>query len=423
MHLTLGSFKGLRFAGTLILLSAAAAVGLLYWNSVAARHQYLTSRNFRLLTVLSTQVQRTIEVQARIVQGLVPDRARADIQSHQPRSFEEALRSLATLQQAEIVTAPAAGAFAAAATARYRLETESGRTWVRVAVFPDKTAGVPLLDVRLRAAQILTPVFAPKLAQGAFDTLVLATREGRVVHAAGRRAEEVQWSELGTLLGRTRAPHAQGGTELSRTTSVDDVVIAGVAYKMFMQPCCAATLSDSGGPSNANGATMVVAGLIESATLQSDARAISPTAVLVGIALVLLAVVGWPFLKMALLGERQSISVMDVVQLATCAVLGLALATTIALTTVSYLRLTADVDHQLERLANALNEHLTIELQQASAQLACMQRALIDHEPAFIPRALTAVPCGTRNHPSAPYREFDTFALRGQQSEATVTVD
>jgi hypothetical protein len=37
MHLTLGSFKGLRFAGTLVLLSAAVVLGLVYGNSVQTR--------------------------------------------------------------------------------------------------------------------------------------------------------------------------------------------------------------------------------------------------------------------------------------------------------------------------------------------------------------------------------------------------
>ena len=413
MRLTLGSFKGLRFAGTLVLLTAGIALGLVYWNSVHARRQYLTSRNFRLLTVLAAQVQRTIDVQVRIVQGFVPDRSRAGAKTQRARSLAEALQSLPTLQQAELLTTPHPGRMATHATARYRMESETGRTWLRIAVFPDKTADVPLLDIRLRAAQILGGVFGPKLAQGAFDTLVLATRDGRVVYATGRRGEEVQWSELGTLLRRQKPADSPTFTDLARTTSVDDVVIAGVDYKMFMQPCCGATLSDSGRPAAdaANGA-MIVAGLVETATLDASARTISPTAVLIGIAFVLLAVVSWPFLKLALLGDRQRISVMDVVQLATCAVLGLALATIIALTTVAYLRLSADVDEQLEGLATTLNAHLTTELTQAHAQLTCMERLLIDHKPDLIARAGGPIRCAAQDAPGPPpYPFFDTFSL------------
>lgn len=418
MHFTLGSFKGLRFAGTLVLLGAGVALGLVYWNSVNAREQYLTSRDFRLLTVLAAQVQRTIDVQVRIVQGFVPDRSRGQLKGQRARSLAEALQSLPTLQHAEIITAPSAGKVATSATSRYRMEAEPSRTWLRVAVFPDKTAAAPVLDVRLRAAQILAPVFGPKLAQGAFDTLVLATRDGRVVYATGRRGEELQWSELGTLLRRQKAAGGPSFSDLARTTSVDDVVIAGVDYKMFMQPCCGATLSESGRPSDkmADGA-MIVAGLVETAALNSNARAISPTAVLVGIALVLLAIVSWPFLKLALLGDRQRISVMDVVQLGTCAVLGVALATTIALTTIAYLRLNADVDNQLQVLANRLNANLTIELAHAHAQLACMRRVLLDHEPGLIANAAGPLPCEARKGPNPPYPFFDTFALidRGGQ--------
>jgi hypothetical protein len=419
MHLTFGSFKGLRVAGTLVLLGAGVALGLVYWNSVNAREQYLTSRDFRLLTVLAAQVQRTIDVQVRIVQGFVPDRARGELKGQRARSLGEALQSLPTLQHAEIITAPLPGQVASSATGRSRMEAEPSRTWVRVAVFPDKTANTPLLDIRLRAAQILAPVFSPKLAQGAFDTLVLATRDGRVVYATGRRGEELQWSELGTLLRRQKAPNGPTFADLARTTSVDDVVIAGVDYKMFMQPCCGATLTENGRPVDkmADGA-MIVAGLVETAALSSNARTISPTAVLIGIALVLLAIVSWPFLKLALLGDRQQISVIDVVQLGTCAVLGLALATTIALTTIAYLRLNADVDDQLQVLASRLDQNLTLELAHAHAQLTCMERLLLDDEPGLIPNAAGPLPCEAAGVPNPPYPFFDTFALidrNGQQ--------
>jgi hypothetical protein len=422
MRLTPGSFKGLRFAGTLVLLTAGIALGLVYWNSVNARRQYLTSRNFRLLTVLAAQVQRTIDVQVRIIQGFVPDTSKKRAKVQRARSLAEALQSLPTLQQAELLTAPQARTIATHASARYRMESETGRTWLRIAVFPDKTAGPPMLDIRLRAAQILAAVFSPKLAQGAFDTLILATRDGRVVYATGRRGEEVQWSELGTLLRRHKTANGPAFADLARTTSVDDVVIAGVDYKMFMQPCCGATLDENGRPAadTANGA-MIVAGLVETATLDSSARTISPTAVLIGMVFVLLAVVSWPFLKLALLGDRQRIAVMDVVQLGTCAVLGLALATAVALTTVAYLRLSADVDEQLEGLAAALNAHLTTELTQAHAQLTCMERLLIDHEPDLSARAGGPLRCGPENTPDAPpYPFFDTFALIDNDGQQVV---
>jgi hypothetical protein len=267
MHLTIGSFKGLRFAGTLVLLAVALALGVLYWNSVHTRRQYLTSRNFRLLTVLAAQVQRTIDVQVRIVQNFVPAQSRPEGQPQRARSLTDAMRSLPTLQQAEVITFAGTGTPATAATGRYRMETESGRAWLRVAVYPDKTADAPLLELRLRAARILAPIFAPKLAQGAFDTLVLATKDGRVVYAIGRRGEEIQWTELGTLLRRTKPANSPTFSDLARTTAVDEVVIAGVDYQMFMQPCCGATWADdTRRRGDATNETMIVAGLVETAT-------------------------------------------------------------------------------------------------------------------------------------------------------------
>jgi hypothetical protein len=61
-----------------------------------------------------------------------------------------------------------------------------------------------------------------------------------------------------------------------------------------------------------------------------------------------------------------------------------------------------------------------IELSQASAQLTCMQRTLIDHEPDLIADALRKVPCGTSNEPEPPYPFFDTFALIGSDGRQEV---
>ena len=73
MQLTLGSFKGLRYAGALLLLTLGSILGITYWHSVSQHQRYLASRNFRLLTVLATQTQSVIDGQGRIFSTLLAD--------------------------------------------------------------------------------------------------------------------------------------------------------------------------------------------------------------------------------------------------------------------------------------------------------------------------------------------------------------
>ena len=69
MKVTAGVFQQLQFKLTLLLLAVVLVAGAMYWNSFQQQRQYLTSRDFRLLTVLATQVQNIIDGHARIFQS------------------------------------------------------------------------------------------------------------------------------------------------------------------------------------------------------------------------------------------------------------------------------------------------------------------------------------------------------------------
>ena len=132
-----------------------------------------------------------------------------------------------------------------------------------------------------------------------------------------------------------------------RTTAVDDISVAGVDYKLFIQPCCAPTL--------AGGKPLVLAGLVESDALRSQSWAISTTLVKLAVMAMLIALIGWPFLKLALIGDRQKVRVSDLFQLGASSVAGLAIITIVLLDVVAYWQLNRDTDAQLERLARSLD--------------------------------------------------------------------
>ena len=165
-------------------------------------------------------------------------------------------------------------------------------------------------------ARVLDPIFTARKAQGAFDTIVLATQEGEVLYASGRRVHELRSSGLATL-GRgssERGAQSRPFSELVRTTAIDDVSVAGVEYKLFIQPCCMPTL--------AGGEALVLAGLVESDALRSQSWAISTTLVKLAVMAMLIALIGWPFLKLALIGDRQKVRVSDLFQLGASGVAG-----------------------------------------------------------------------------------------------------
>ena len=64
--------------------------------------------------------------------------------------------------------------------------------------------------------------------------------------------------------------------------------------------------------------------------------AISPVLVLAGVVLVIALLVGWSFLKVALIGSQQRVTRIDVLQLGASAIFGLALATILLLTSSTY---------------------------------------------------------------------------------------
>ena len=97
-----------------------------------------------------------------------------------------------------------------------------------------------------------------------------------------------------------------------------------------MQPCCRER--DIGAEPRGS----LVVGLVESQAMLDASLAISPVLVLAGVVLVIALLVGWSFLKVALIGSQQRVTRIDVLQLGASAIFGLALATILLLTSSTY---------------------------------------------------------------------------------------
>ena len=95
----------------------------------------------------------------------------------------------------------------------------------------DKNAGV----VRLELQELLQPLLDE--GRGAFDSLLIASPDGRVVLRSGDA--KLRMASLDRLTRRS-APEQTETTfqDLARAPALTDVVVSGATYKLLTQPCC-----------------------------------------------------------------------------------------------------------------------------------------------------------------------------------------
>jgi hypothetical protein len=337
--------RHLPSAASLCVIGVLLAAGAIYVMNFRQRESYLTGRNFRLLAVLAQQAESAIDDHAHA-------RA-ADL--HQP----------------------------ALPTSR-RLERVGDQTWWLTLVFD---SGRKKTKDPQPADAVLRPIFVGKIGQGAFDTLAVADPHGTLVLAVGRREWEISSMTLRALLedpgemGEPARPSAVPPGDAPTSSSpqrppgptfdriaMHDAVVAGVPYKMFVQPCCRHVAGPEGATSGA-----VVVGLVATSALRDEAMAVSPTLVVIIILLIVLAGLAWPFLNVALQDHRKRITRWEAVQLGFSGTIGLAIATILSITSLQCARLESGVERQLDDLAAEIDHRLSEEIAAGAGTLAVLE--------------------------------------------------
>ena len=372
-------FKSLPVTGVVLGMVALGILGVAYWSNVQDRERYLQSRNFRLLADLASQVSNLIENRARIFRDTVGD---PRVQAAEPWQWLDRATAQMRAAGAEndlahaVIVSPKGSTTPPSAPELkdYQWAVGSERSSLLVSWVPPP-GGQTVLTMRLPVDAALAGVFRAKLGMGAFDTMVLATPNGQVVYAAGRRAAEMQAMSVSAILPVPAGKEHVDLTGLADRIFEERVRIAGVEYRMFAQPCCRNDALDAPvGRSPATG--FMVIGLADTEAMRVASLAISPVLVLAGVALVMAALVGWPFLKCALMGAQQRITRRDVISLGTSSLFGLSLATILLLTIGAYARLSADVAAQLQGLALEIHRQFEGEVTRAAKQSRAMTDAL-----------------------------------------------
>jgi hypothetical protein len=196
---------------------------------------------------------------------------------------------------------------------------------------------------------------------------------------------------------------------LAAETHYADVTIGGEDYVFFSQPCrlfgqqeedadavsqkttapvaaqppatASAAATSTAAKSDATAVTKpppakgvwIVCGLVSRSHFREDALAISSPTVALVVALLLLAVCCWPFLRIALIGEFERLTVADALAVIVGALLGLSIATLLILDVISYRRIESVTDKQLRDFSGWFEGWLRTDIDRASKALAKLE--------------------------------------------------
>jgi len=142
-------------------------------------------------------------------------------------------------------------------------------------------------------------------------------------------------------------------TSLTTGSGHMTVSLGGADYVLFTQP-----YTYSRGPASLGKTAneWVVCGLVSASRFRYDVSAVSTSVVLIAIAIVLLALCCWPFLRVALIDPSQPLTITDVVLLIICTIVGAAVITLALLDGFAYRGIAQTADDQLEEFSRGVNE-------------------------------------------------------------------
>ena len=211
-------------------------------------------------------------------------------------------------------------------------------------------APAPPADATTTAAKALT---------GVADTTTTAespsTRSGAIADRVS--GSTLLITDLKTLLKPKEGWRSEyepvNPTALAKATGHINVTLGGTDYILFAQPY---TFARAAASIDGKQSQLVVCGLVSASRFRYDVSAVSTSIILVAIALVLLALCCWPYLRIALIDPCQALTITDVVLVILCTIIGAAVLTLALLDAFAYHGITQTADDQLEQFSRTVNE-------------------------------------------------------------------
>src|SRR5262249_42964884 len=228
--------------------------------------------------------------------------------------------------------------------------------------------------VRLRFDELVTPVIRSKVVGSAFDSLLVATGDGRVIDQTGEFDQRITRLDTLTNVTDPKNPVKLTFDALGRSAGMVSVQISGSTYTLFSQPCCQRMAHDARDASASDG--WVLCGLTADNKLSAESYAVPFSILMFAAAILLAGVLGWPFLRLTLIADSDRVGPHDVVLVGLCGLLGLGLVTLFVLDTFASLRLKALLDQGLAAFAQTIETNANKEIRAASLQLDTLEEVM-----------------------------------------------
>lgn len=315
-----------------VTLVIVAVIGAVYYQYYRRQAAYLTGRNLRILSLLTAQIEGQIKTEhelAEQVKDLPAPPPEFYLDKVLPPIFARRIRSAFDV----IIVARADGDVlqmiqppAATSSLLYR---------------DDETDGADAASTAERTA---------------------STRSPLVIHHLKALAVKHGWGSASDPLDPAK---------FAPVTTHGRVTFNGEDYQLFAQPF--------------RGQPWIICGLVSSSTFDYDAMAVSASIVLLAVAIALLAVCCWPFLRIALIHPSQALTIGDVVLIIICTIVGAGVLTLGIFDAITYRRIVASSDEQLQRFADRVDSDFGQNVARAMTVLARLQQTTAAQPPGSAP--------------------------------------
>ena len=397
----------------ILLCIFGVALGAYYFLHVSGARDYLTARNFRLLAKLGEQIDNTIENDRNVLirlRKVLPTIKDGEEEARNVESFVPLLRSSKVLYANEHLVETDH-----VTVSLSFVERESRQMWVRrddlVTLKGERLAAMVVRELD----DLLKPLLTDGIQKSIFDTLLVATPDGRVIFQTGDPKLRVTRLDQLQVAGSKPAADLKF-QQLARSSGTVNVNLSGAQYELLVQPCCGRMVPEDKPPptpatvtrreveqkatSSDEQSGWVLCALKAQQRMSAESAAVSFPMMAILTAVLLFAFLSWPFLKLILIGEAQRVKVADVVLVGFCALLGVALITVGVLGFYGHRRLQALLDDQLQRFAASIIDQTNKEVENAYVQMTRIEDAL-GKMPKNWPRACQADGDSTRSECSA----------------------
>lgn len=402
--------RGARFP-LVIALAVVATIAAAYFLYVRGQRAYYSNRDLRLLATIVRQVEDSLRTNEGFVRNYGASRktATAYVRGNNPAqgdadpavflpNFESASRDCRAAAAGVTATQPE---LARGVTWRHGEPMltidyhETGAPLASIATpngLPGRTdpCAVGGLFTQQATASIplewiLEPLFSQSLFS-AFDDVMLIRGDGSVIftdhqHARSTLASQTRQDtvpeqiltnigELGERTGWRGDLKKLDLSLLRASTRISEVQTSSGVYYLFTQPFPhPAVDEDVGSDKHPEVRQWLVGGMVSKKRFMYEVLTISASTILVVTALLLIMICAWPYLRVALIGAHQRLTIADVLLLGVAALIHASILTLFVLDVLASRSLRGVSDKQLELIGERLETDFVSDLRSAATSL------------------------------------------------------